>query len=103
MAKKFDIVKAVEDHGFRPCREYVCESGFKYVMYTKQYKKEAMVAWHGLCEIVFVADIIFGFNKSGELFDVTAQFSNGKVKSYKPGKRAYNAIRDTVKYNGFEI
>lgn len=100
---KFDIIAAVEDHGFKPCREYVCESGFRYVMYTKQYKKEERVVWHGLCEIVFVADLTFGFNKSGELLDVTAQFSNGKVKSYEPNKRAFNAIRDTVQYNGYEF
>lgn len=100
---KFDIIAAVEDKGFTACKEYVCESGFKYITYTKQYKKEAMVAWHGLCEITFVADLTFGFNKAGELFDVTAQFSNGKVKSYEPNKRAYNAIRDTVQYNGYEF
>lgn len=100
---KFDIVAAVEGKGFKACREHVCESGFKYVTYTKQYKREAMVAWHGLCEIAFVADLTFGFNKAGELVDVTAQFSNGKVKSYEPNKRAYNAIRDTVQYNGYEF
>ena len=100
---KFDIIAEVEGHGFKACKEHETESGFRYVMYTKQYKKETMVAWHGICETVFVADLIFGFNKSGELFDVTAQFSNGKVKSYKPGKSAYNAIRDTVQYNGFEF
>ena len=100
---KFDIIAEVEGHGFKACKEHETESGFKYVMYTKQYKKEAVVAWHGLCEIVFDAYLVFGFNKSGELFNVTAQYSNGKTKDYEPGKRAFNAIRDTVQYNGFEF
>lgn len=101
--KDFNIIEQLKGDGFKACREHVNDGGFKYVVYTKEYRKETNVVWYGKSTIVFVADVTACYNKSGELVDITAQFSNGKVKSYKPGKQAYNAIRDTIKYNGFEI
>ena len=62
----------------------------------------ARYAWAGELEFHFLVDVqIMYFN--GKPCMVTASYSNGKVKEHDYGKRAYNAIRDTVKNNGFEI
>lgn len=100
MAEKFDITEALKDNGFEETYDGA-EQGYVGYTYTKHYSKTNSNPLQGEWEVTFDVDVkmLFGFGNTY----IRAYFSNGKVKDYKSAKRAYNAIRDTVMYNGFEL
>lgn len=101
---KFDLENALIADGFAMTNEHTSQWDKRYMFrtYTKEFVKILEVAWYGQNEYHFIADVqVTYFN--GKPIDVVASYSNGKVKEYAYDKRAYNAIRDTIKNNGFDI
>lgn len=100
MAKKFDLYQELKELGF-----YEVDDEFGDVL-RKDYEKETEVVWHGTVTINYSVRAIF--NKDHKV--VTVNYYQGsvqrkphKTKTHLNEKRALNAIRDTVKHNGFEL
>lgn len=101
---KFDLENELIAAAFKMTDEHVAEWDRRYMFrtYTKEFVKGLDVAWYGYSECHFIVDVQVLYFK-GNPQAVTASYSNGKVKEHGYDKRAYNAIRDTVKNNGFDI
>ena len=93
----------LEDKGFELV-ENETEQTLVRRVYKKEYSKIENVAWYGPTETKFQVYITFVFDQE-TLRTIRADYSNGKTKYYDTlsWKRAINGIRDTVKYNGFEL
>ena len=106
MTKKsnFDLENELIAAGFVKSNENVpqCDRRFMYRTWTKEYVTTWSVAWYGQTEHHFIVDVRVTYFNNKPL-GVTASLSNGKVRDYGYDKRAYNAIRDTIKNNGFDI
>ena len=107
MSSKFNLVEALESNGFvHSCDRTATDdiNGTEYVTkrYTRRFEKVAQVAWEGeqVISLTAVVDVLF---KNGKQELATAIYDFGKVKQHMPDKRAFNAIRDTVKFAGFEF
>ncbi len=92
-AKKFDLITALLSDGFQLTKKdseqfYIGET------YEKHYSDGSDYSFDASVTVVF---------SCGRVMGVGAKFSNGKFRQYQYNKRAYNAIRDTIKNNGFEI
>ena len=101
-SKQFDLAGALTEKGFEKVSE-IHEGKNVYITFSKSYEKEAELAWYGKDTVRFTATVSVALWDSGKGYSVLASFSNGKVKEYAYDKRAYNAIADTIKYNGFSI
>ncbi len=103
-AKKFDLVEALESAGYITTNRHTaeCDPRYTFLTLTKDYVKTSDVVWYGTTECHLIVDVqVVYFNDKP--VDVVASNSYGKVKDYGYSKRAFNAIRDTVEYAGFEF
>lgn len=100
MAAKFDIANALKAKGFEEERRGA-EQGFIGYEYSKKYNKICSNPLQGQWEVTFEVTVNI-VHHAGRKY-IRACFSNGKVKDYTSDMRAYKAICDTVKYNGFEL
>lgn len=100
MAKKFDVWQELIGKGFE---EIQMDYGF---CLTKTYRKEIEVLWYGKSETSIRVDVFFSPDK-GTLkalyYDRDISVRPFKEKVHLNEKRAFNAISDTVRNNGFEI
>lgn len=100
--KKFDLIEALKDKGFEV--DYKMLAGDRLqVRLIKEYRVSERINDWGILDTDFWADIKVSLDPNGVPELVTADFSNGKHQHYSYNKRTYNAIRETVKYNGFEL
>ena len=100
--KKFDLIEALKDKGFEADYKAL-ECGRIQVRLIKEYRVSERINDWGVLDTDFWADIKVRLDPNGAPELVTADFSNGKHQHYACNRRTYNAIRDTVKYNGFEL
>lgn len=99
--KSFDLIDALIADGFERT-EYARRNGYKQTKLAKHYEKQTTLAWYGKTVSRFDVEVWFTYYH-GEVCRVHVEYSNGKVKDHAYNKRAYNAIRDTVQYNGYEF
>lgn len=107
MAAKFDLIGALLDNGFERGIDLTITDDANHTTYViesyrKDYERVWYVAFHGESTYTFWAEVQV-VKKDGRPVDVRAYYSNGKVKSHDYGKRAFNAIKDTVNNHGFEL
>lgn len=104
--KKFDLIDALTEAGFEHGidRAMTCPTTGEYqtVVLRKSYSTDQRVNDFGILNRGFNVEVQILYH-NGKCYGVTVLYGNGKVKSHAYDKRAYNAIRDTVKYNGFEL
>lgn len=98
MKKKFDLYQELTEKGFTEQ-----ESSFG-AMLVKSYEKEVEVAWHGKMKSTYRVEALFNQDKT----IATVSYFKGsmkadKVKTHLNEKRAFNAIRETIKNAGFEM
>ena len=97
MAKKFDLYEALKNEGFTESVDQ-----FGCVELARKFEKEIDVVWYGKTTQTFA--IVIGFSSDKSVVRVwyyDKPFHAFKVKDHMNDKRAYNAIHDTAKYNGF--
>lgn len=96
---KFDVRPALEAKGF------IAKPGhLGGTVLHKDYTKQVEVAWYGQREKRLTVEVWV----NSEASCLTVYYYDGgvspfKVKNHLNEKRAYNAIADTIKNNGFEI
>lgn len=101
--KSFDLIEALKSEGFT-CKFTFLDDGWTEAKLSKYYGKDERVNDWGYLNADFWVDVTISFEPyHGAPTCVCASYSNGKCKYHKYDKRAYNAIRDTVRYNGFEL
>ena len=99
MTKKFDLYQELLNKGFENQ-----ESMFGFTL-TKSYEKEVEVAWHGKMKTTYKVQVVFNEEKTV----ATVSYFKGsskradKVKNHMNEKRAFNAIRETIKNAGYEM
>lgn len=99
---KFDLANALIADGFQETARRSF-GGYDAVTYSKKWSKPVNdAAWYGVSELTFSADIEIHYYL-GKPGMAIASYSNGKVKEHDYNKRTYNAVRDTVKFHGFDI
>lgn len=99
MTKKFDLYQELLNKGFENQ-----ESMFGFTL-TKSYEKEVEVAWHGKMKTTYKVQVVF--NEEKTVATVSYYKNNApkatKVKTHLNEKRAFNAIKETVKNAGYEM
>jgi len=101
--KKFNIIDELVAKGYED-DVVVYEGAFARENHTltKTYKADQRVNDFGILNRDFSVEVNVTTYDDGAVY-VWAMYSNGKTKQYTTEKRAYNAIAETVHYNGFEI
>lgn len=100
---KFDLIDALKAKGFEIDHK-VLEGGWLQARLIKEYGVSERVNDWGVLNVDFWVDVRINFEPMhGEPRGVYVTYSNGKRKEHSYDKRAYNAIRDTVWYNGYEL
>lgn len=101
---KFNLIDALTADGFETIEERDFCGGGDSLLMNRVFTREITLCWHPGETYVTSLEVTLRIDrfKSGEYCGVWATFSNGKSKYYGYDKRAYNAIRDTVKYAGYE-
>lgn len=100
MMKKFDLYEALKANGF-----YEIHDEFGDVL-RKDYEREDDVLWYGKMKFNFIARVRFNDDHSiaqVAYYDSDIPARAFKEKTHLNEKRAYNAIRNTVKNHGFEL
>lgn len=104
--KKFDLTTALIQAGFErgTDKETIdpAYGSYQTLVLRKSYSTDQRVNDFGILNRGFNVEVQVLYH-NGKCYGVTVLYGNGKVKSHAYDKRAYNAIRDTVKYNGFEL
>ena len=105
MAAKFDLMEVLKDKGFERIDNPMERFGSKAEWYQRTWSKDIEVAWYGVqhFELTVTAKYLPSFNGNSSLDDITFEYSSGKVKNHACNKRAWNALRDTVTYAGYEF
>jgi len=98
MKKKFDLYQELTAQGFAEQ-----ENPFG-IMLVKSYEKEVEVAWHGKMKSTYRVEVLFNQDKTvATVSYFKTSMRADKVKGHLNEKRAFNAIRDTIKNAGFEM
>ena len=104
--KDFDLVNALIEAGFEHGIDRVitdpCYGDYQTVVLRKEYGVDDRVNDYGILNEGFKVEVQVTYH-NGRNYGVRVFYSNGKVKDHGYDKRAYNAIRDTLHYNGFEL
>ena len=99
----FNLIDALSNRGY-DTQYSEREDGSLLVTQSKVYRKEDRVNDKGILNEDFEVSVTTFLDRDhGIPVNVLASYSNGKRKYHDYGKRAFNAIRDTVKNNGFEL
>ena len=103
---KFDLTNALIQAGFNHGIDRVMTDPkygeYRTVVLRKGYGEDVRVNDWGIIGDGFKVEVQVTYHND-KCYGVRVFYSNGKVKEHEYGKRAYNAIRDTVKYNGFDL
>lgn len=103
MAKQFDLIDALKGYGFESDMREL-EGGYLQYHLTKTYRKEDRVNDFGILNEDFTVEVFVRLEPYYGIPEyVSAVYSNGKVKTHGYDRRALNAIRATVRYNGFNL
>lgn len=99
---KFNLYEALQNNGFTVDPYNDGDNGY---MVRDDFENEVEVAWYGKQKSTL--EIGVQFNESRTVCTVY-YYKDGfkrafKVKTHLTDKRAFNAIRETVKNNGFEF
>lgn len=97
-ATKFNLMEALEEKGFERIENPMAAYGSTADFYERTWSKDIELVW----------------GRSAEHFEMTVTaivtrgnirfiYSTGKVKDHALNKRAWNALRDTVTFNGYEF
>lgn len=100
---KFDAIAALtSQHGFELKSEKYGPDPARITL-TKGYEKTEDVAWHGPMRFAMTVRVLVG--RDGETLHVSYYAGDRRIKekTHLNDKRAYNAIRETLANNGFEI
>lgn len=98
-ANKFDFIETLKAHGFSSTTSMTgCP------LFTLDLSKEVEVAWYGVKEFTIRVQVVF----NPEMTCCMVNYYDGflrpfKTKVHMSDKRAWNAIRETLKNKGFEI
>ena len=95
---KFNLMEAMEQKGFERIENPYAKYGCTAEYYERTWGKDIELAW----------------GRGAEHFEMTVTaivsrgnvrfiYSTGKVKDHALNKRAWNALRDTVTFNGYEF
>lgn len=96
--KKFDLMEAMEQKGFERVENPYAKFGGTAEYYERKWGKDVEVVWGRGAEhfeMTVTAIVTRG--------NVRFIYSTGKVRDHALNKRAWNALRDTVEFNGYEF
>lgn len=103
--KNFDLMTALVQAGFeRGIDREVTDpatGSYQTVVLRKSYNTEDRINDYGILNEGFEVEVQITYHN--DKCYVRVFYSNGKVKDHAYNKRAYNAIKDTLKYAGFGI
>ena len=99
---KFNLIEALEANGFQ--RNPFGEEDMGLVL-VKDYSKEVEVAWFGMQKSTISVEVYFNPEMTVCKAFYYQQGSRRafKEKTHLADKRAFNAIKNTVEYKGFEF
>jgi hypothetical protein len=104
--KSFDLIDALIESGFERgidrVMTYPTNGEYYTVVLRKSYSVDERVNDWGVLNDGFKVEVQVTYH-NGMNYGVRVFYSNGKVKDHAYNKRTFNAIRDTVRYNGFEL
>lgn len=104
--KNFDLMTALVQAGFKRGndKEIVdpVYGSYQTKVLRKSYGVEDRINDYGILNEGFEVEVQVTFHNN-RTYNVRVFYSNGKVKDHVYNKRAYNAIKDTLKYAGFGI
>lgn len=97
--KKFNLIETMKAHGF----EY-SDNAFGCPVFTLELSRRTEVAWYGVQEFKMSAQVVF----NPERTSCTVNYFDGsrrpfKSKTHLADKRAWNAICETFRNNGYEV
>lgn len=96
--KKFDLYKELENKGFAARKD---EYGFDVLV--KEFSKEVEIAWIGKEISVIRVEVRFNKEKTTATASYFSGYSRFKEKTHLNDKKAFNAIKATVEFKGFEF
>lgn len=99
--KNFNLIEKLQSNGFEEHKD-----PFGFTVYTLTLKKTSQVAFYG--EYESQLEVQISFNSDNSVCRVNF-YKNGSCKPFKTkvydtvGKRTWNAIVETIKFNDFEL